>query len=131
MWLNLWRKKVYVNIYPLLLVLSKRVCLNKSKFSPDLTLSNMVRKPNFLSILFFVSERVTFMSKKKVLSEFSQKFFKTTERHSLAVYGSFCGEKHFFSYLSPFIGLIKNSCLNKSKFSSGLPLSKMIGKQTF
>ena len=31
-----------------------------------------------------------------------------------------CGErKFFFYYLSPFIGLIKNSCIKQSKFSSG------------
>ena len=50
---------------------------------------------------------------------FSPKYIKTTERQSLAVCGSLCGEKTvFFKYLSPFTGLIKNYCLNKSKFSS-------------
>ena len=56
---------------------------------------------------------------------------KTTERHSLAVCGSHCGEKKICLYLSPFTGLIKNSSLNKSKFSSVLPLSKMVRKTNF
>ena len=57
--------------------------------------SNMVRKTNWLSISVLVFAIVTFMSKKKVLYEFPQKCFKTTERHSLAVCGSICGEKQF------------------------------------
>ena len=80
--------------------------------------SNMVRKTNFLSISVLVYEIITFLTKRNVLYEFPQKCFKTTERHSLAVCGSLCGEKLFLKYLSPFTGLIKNSCLNKSKFSS-------------
>ena len=62
----------------------------------------MVRKTNFLSILVLVSEIVTFMSKRKVLYEFPQKCFKTTERHSLAVCGSIWGEKHFLLIFVPF-----------------------------
>ena len=53
----------------------------------------MVRKTNFLSISVLVSERVNFCLKRKVLSEFRPKCFKTTERHSLAVCSSPCGEK--------------------------------------
>ena len=80
--------------------------------------SNMVRKTNFLSISVLICDIVTFMCKNKSSYEFPQKCFKTTERHSLALCGSRFGEKHFFKYLSPLTGLIKNSCLNKSNFSS-------------
>ena len=66
-----------------------------------------------------VSEIVNFMSKKKNIYEFPPKCFKTTEGHSLAVYGSLYGEKHFLLIFIPFTGLIKNISLNKSKFSSG------------
>ena len=56
----------------------------------------MVRKTNFVSIPVLVSEIVTFMAKtKSSLYEFPPKCFKTTERHSLAVCGSLCGEKQF------------------------------------
>ena len=79
----------------------------------------MVRKINFLSfseLLFWDSH---FFEEKKVLFEFPQKCFKTTERHSLAVCASLCGEKQILLIFIHFTGLIKNSCLNKSKFSSG------------
>ncbi len=84
--------------------------------------SNMVRKINFLSISVLVSEILCL--KRKVLYEFPQKCFKTTERHSLAVCGPSCGEKQHLLIFIPFHGLIKNSCLNKSKFSSGFVPSK-------
>ena len=65
--------------------------------------SNVVRKTNFLSISAFVSEIVTLMAKKKSsLYEFPPKCFKTTERHSLAIYGSLCGEKQFLFIFIPF-----------------------------
>ena len=53
--------------------------------------SNMVRKRNSLSIAMLVSEIVILCLKRKVLYEFPQKCFKTTERHSLAVCGLLCG----------------------------------------
>ena len=53
--------------------------------------SNMVRKRNSLSISVLVSEIVILCLKRKVLYEFPQKCFKTTERHSLAVCGLLCG----------------------------------------
>ena len=59
------------------------------------------------------------MSKRKVLYEFPQKYFKTTEGHSLAVYGALCGEKQFLLIFIPFYWFDKKNCLNKSKFSSG------------
>ena len=40
--------------------------------------------------------------KLKVLYEFPPKCFKTTERHSLAVCGSLCGEKQFLLIFIPF-----------------------------
>ena len=74
--------------------------------------SNMVRKTNFLSISVLVSEIATFMSKKKFLYEFPQKCFKTTERHSLSVSGSLCGEKQFLIIFIPFYWFDQKSCLN-------------------
>ena len=65
MWLTLWRKPVFVNIYPILMVFSKTIVKTNPNFPQDLPLSNMVRKTNFLSFLVLVSEITTFMSKKK------------------------------------------------------------------
>ena len=53
----------------------------------------MVRKTNFLSISVLVSEIINFCLKRKVPYEYPPKCFKTTERHSLALCGSLCGEK--------------------------------------
>ena len=58
-------------------------------------ISNMVRKTNFWVFQCSFFEIVTFLTIKKVLYEFLQKCFKTTERHSLAVCDSLCGENIF------------------------------------
>ena len=38
MWLTLWRKTVFVNIYPLLLILSKKLASTNPYFPQDLPL---------------------------------------------------------------------------------------------
>ena len=43
----------------------KKNCLKNPNFPKDFPHTNMVRKPNFLSISVLVSEIVTFMAKKK------------------------------------------------------------------
>ena len=49
-----------------------------------------------------------------------QKCFKTTEKPSLAgIWLTLWRKTIFVNILSPFTGLLKNNCLNKSKFSSG------------
>ena len=65
MWLTLWRKTFFVNIYPLLLVWSKQFFKQIQIFLRICPFSNMVRKTNFLSISVIVFESVTFVSKKK------------------------------------------------------------------
>ena len=95
MWLTFWRKTVvFFNLTPFT-GLIKNSCLNNSKFSPVFATIKHVTKKTFLNISVLVSEIVNFMAKKKSLHEFLPKFFKTTERHSLAVCGSLCGEKQF------------------------------------
>ena len=95
-WLTLWRKTVFVNIYPLLLVWSEQFFKQIQIFLRICPFSNMVRKTNLLSISVIVFESVTFVSKKKSSLWITQKCFKTTERHNLAVSASLCGEKQFF-----------------------------------
>ena len=55
----------------------------------------MVRKTNFQSISVLFSEIVTFMFKKKSSPWVSQKWLKTTEKHSLAVCGILVGKNSF------------------------------------
>ena len=100
--LTLWRKKVFVDIYPLLLVWSKQFFKQIQIFLRICPFSNMVRKTNFLSISVIVFEMSLLCLKRKVLYEFLQKCFKTTERHNLAVCASLCGEKHFLLIFIPF-----------------------------
>ena len=48
-----------------------------------------------------ISEIVILCLKRKVLYEFPQKCFKTTERHGLEVCRSLCGEKQFLLIFIP------------------------------
>ena len=80
----------------------KKSCLNKSKFSSGFVPIKHGMKKKFLSILVLVSEIVILCLKRKALNEFPQKCVKTTERHSLAVCGSLCGEKQFLLIFIPF-----------------------------
>ena len=57
---------------------------------------------NFLSISVLLSEISYFLLKREIFSEFHQKCFKTTEKHGLAVSGSFWGEKLFLLIIVPF-----------------------------
>ena len=50
MWLTIWRKTVFVNIYPLLLVWSKKIFKQIQIFLRICPISKMVRKTNFQSI---------------------------------------------------------------------------------
>ena len=131
MWLTFWRKTVFVNNYPLLQVWSKKNSLKNPNFPQDLPLSNMIRKTNFLSISVILSEIANFMSKKKCSLTISPKMLQKTERHGLEVCGSLCGEKQFLLIFYPYTGLIKNSCLNKSRYSSGFASFKHCKKKTF
>ena len=113
--------------------LIRKICLNKSKFSPRFApFPNLLRKTNFLSFSVLLSEVVFFWLKRELLCEFPPKYFKKTEKNSLAVWGSPWGEKHVFDNIYHiFTGLIKKSCLNKSKFFSGFTRFKCFKKQTF
>ena len=92
----------------------------------------MVRKTNFLSISVLVSEIVTFMSKKKSSLWISPKCFKTTERHSLAVCGSLCGEKQFLLIFIPFYWFDQKQLFKQIQiFLRICPFSNMVRKTNF
>ena len=90
-----------VNIYPLLLVCSKKVVQTNPNFPQDFPLFKYGKKTNWQSFSVLVSATVTFMLKENVLYEFPPKRFKTTERHSLAVYCPLSGEKQFLLIFIP------------------------------
>ena len=63
---SLREEKLFLLIFvPFYSVWSKTFVKTEPNFPPDLPLSNMARKTNFLSFSVLVSEIVTFMSKKK------------------------------------------------------------------
>ena len=103
MWLILWKKTVFVNICPILLLCTKRVVYNKSKFSSGFAPFQICwKKTKFLSISVLLSEIDSFWLKWVVFSELAQTSFKTTGKHNLAVSASFWGEKQFLLIFAPF-----------------------------
>ena len=98
-----WEKNFFVNIWPFLWFDQKLLFKQIQIFLRICPFTNMLRKTNFLSILVLVSEIVTFLTKKKSSLWISQKMLQTTERHSLAVWCSFWGEKNFFFNVCPLL----------------------------
>ena len=80
MWLTLWRKKGFVNIYPHLLIWSKKFFKQIQIFLRIFPFSNMVRKTYFLSISVLISEIVTFMSKKNSFLWISPKMLQNNRK---------------------------------------------------
>ena len=73
--------------------------------------TNLLRKTNFLSISVLLSEIVMFWFKGEVFNKLARKCFKTTGKHNLAVYGSFCGGKQFMLIFVPFYCFVKKVLL--------------------
>ena len=116
---SLCREKQFLLIFIPLTDLIKNSCLNKSKFFSGFFHFKHGKKNKLSEYFIAVSEIATFLTKKRSSLWIPQKFFKTTERYSLAVCGSLCGEKQFFLNLTHFTGFFEYNCSNKSKFSSG------------
>ena len=83
--------------------MNKKSCLPQIQiFIWLFSISNRFRKVIFMSISEFRSEIIIFWIKREFFSKFPPKCYKTTEKHSLAVCGSFCGEKQFLLIYLPF-----------------------------
>ena len=130
MLLNLWRKTVwFFNLIPFT-GLIKNSCLNNSKFFSVFATFKHVTKKKILNISVLVSEIVTFMGKKNSLHEFPPKFFKTTERHSLAVCGSLCGGKQFLLISILYYWFVKKKLFKQMQiFLRIFPFSNMVKQQ--
>ena len=98
-WLTLGEKQFLLIFIPFTSLI-KNGCLNKSKFSSVFAPFKHGKKKKFLSISVLVSEMSLLCLKRKVLYEFHPKCFKTTKRHSLVVFSSLVGEKHFLLIFS-------------------------------
>ena len=119
MWLTLWRKTVFVNIYPLLLILSKKMLKQIQIFLRICAFSNMVRKTNFLSISVLFSEVVTFMSKKNSSLSISPKLLQNNREAYFSNMWLTLWRKKGFVNIYPLLLIWSKKNLNKSKFSSG------------
>ena len=91
--------------------------------------SNLLRKTNFLSISEILSEIVTFWLKREVFSELSRKYFKTTEKHNLAVCGSFWAQKQIMLIFVPFYCFEQKGLFTTNpNIPLDLPLFKLVEK---
>ena len=97
------------------------------------TFSNLLRKTHFLIISELLSEIVVFFTKKRIFfSELAWKCFKTTGKHSLAVCGSFWGEKQFLLIFVPFYWFAKKKLFKQIQiFLLVCSFSKLLRKTNF
>ena len=131
MWLILAKKKMLI-IVPIYCSEQKHFLHQTQIFLRLYSFSNLLRKLNFLFISEFLSEIVTFWNKKRSFSEFPQKYFNTTEKHSLAVCGSFWGEKQFLLIFVPFYLFDQNQLFKQiQNFFRIFPFFKLLRKINF
>ena len=119
MWLNLGRKTVLLIFVPFYWFDQNNLFKQIQIFLRICIFLNMVRKKKILSISVLVLKESVFLIKREVLCEFPPKCFKTTERHSLAVCGSFCGEKKFLLIFIPFYWFDQKQFFKLIQISSG------------
>ena len=132
MWRTFWSKIVFVHIYPLLLVCSKKVVKKNPNLPQDLPISNMVRKTNFLSISVLVSEMVDFMPKKKSSLWISPKMLQNNRKVLFRNMWLTLWRKTVFGTIYPLLLVwTKKSCLNNPIFRQDLPISNMVRKTNF
>ena len=132
MWLMVERKTVFVNIWPLLLVCQKQLFKQKYIFLRIFPFSNMLRKTKLLCISDLHSEIAIFWINREVLCEFSRICFKTTEKHSLAVCGSFLAEKQFLLIFVHFYWFDQKKLFKKIQIFFGIyPFSNLLRKTNF
>ena len=113
-------------------VLIKKSCLNKSKFSTGLEPFKHGKKYKLSEYFSARFEIVPFKYKWKVLYEFPQKTYKTTERQSLAVCGLLCWEKRFLLIFIPFYWFDQKQLFKQIQiFLRICPFSNMVRKTNF
>ena len=95
--------------------------------------SNLLRKTNFLSISKRLSEIVTFLTKNSGFQWNSPKMLQNNRKAWFScMWPIFKRKSVFLKYLTPFTGLIKNNCLNISKYFSGfVPFQTCYQKNKF
>ena len=100
MWLTLWKKTVLL-IYVAFCWFDQKLLFKEIQIFLRICPFTHGKKKNS-EYYDAVSAIVILYLKRKVLYKFPPKCFKTTERHSLRVCGSLCGEKQFLLIIIPF-----------------------------
>ena len=94
--------------------------------------SDMVRKTNFLSIPVFVSEIITFLTKKSIFLWISLKMLQNNRKHSLAVCGSLWWGKQFLLIFIPFYRFDQKQLVKQIQIFLWIcPFSNMVRKTNF
>ena len=100
--------------------LKKNSCLEQIQiFLWLFSFSNLLRKLIFLSISELLSVKVIFLINWEVFCKCPQKCFKTLKKHSLAVCGSFWGEKQFLLLCAFFYWFDQKQWFQQIQISSG------------
>ena len=106
----------------------KNSCLNKSKISSGFATikHETINKLMSLRLSFF-------LTKKRSSLWICPKILQNNRKAQFSCMWLNLGRKTvYIFYLSPFTGLIKNNCLNKSKFASGFaPFQTLVRKTNF
>ena len=128
MLLNLGEKQFLLILIPFYWFDQKEL-FNQTQIFLRICPLNMVRKTNFLSFSVLVSEIVNFLTKKR---SSPKKFFKTTEKLSLAVSDSIWGEKQFLLIFIPFYWFDQKQLFKQTQiFLRICPFSNMVRKTNF
>ena len=110
--------------------MNKNICLHQIQILLWLfSFSNLLRKVIFLNISELLSEIVNILNKKRCFHKFPQNCFKTTEKHSLALCGSFWGEKQFLLIFVPFYWFDQKQLFKQTQiFLRICPFSNLLRK---
>ena len=113
--------------------LKKKACLQQIQiFFWICSFSNLLRKTNFLSLSELLSEVVTFMNKKRSFQWISPKKLQNNKKYSLAVCGSYWGEKQFLLIFVPFYWFDRKQLFKQIQISLlDCPFSNLLRKTNF
>ena len=132
MWLTLWRNFFWLIFIPFYRFDQKQLFKQIQIFFRICPFSNMVSKTNFLSIPVFVSEIITFLTKKRIFLGISLKMLQNNRKHSLAVCGSLWWEKQFLLIFIPFYRFDQKQLFKQIQIFLWIcPFSKMERKPNF
>ena len=127
MWLILRRNFFFYYICRIFLVWTTQLLLPIQLFLWILNFAKLLRKMNFMSIPVVLSEIVIFSRKREVFSKFPRKCFKTIKKLSLAICGTFRGEKQILLIFIPFYLFDqKKLFIPNSNFPQDLLLFKIV-----